>query len=276
MQEERACPLLPGVKLPKNVSVGSNLEEALAETELVFLAVPSDKVELTISKAAEFIDGQAVILCSKGFAKRARLLSEVVQEKVSGDVFCLYGPTHAEEVGRGMFSGIVLAGGEGKEQLKIMLQSEDFHIDLSEDTIGVQVAAALKNVLAIFVGVLDGLKLGDNAKAYVITKGLAEIKKIGLAWGAEEETFDGLAGLGDVLVTCTSKHSRNRFLGEQIGKGRKLEEVLAEMKMVAEGVTAVKQAFILKEKFGLELPLITGIYQILFEGKNPREVIREI
>ena len=157
-----------------------------------------------------------------------------------------------------------------------MLEGPQFKVHLSEDIVGVQVCAALKNILAVFVGVLDGAGLGDNAKAYVMTKGLEEIQQVGLKWGAKKETFYGLAGMGDMIVTCSSKHSRNRFVGEQIGKGRKLEEVLAEMKMVAEGITTVKEAIKLKEKFGLELPLITGLYDILFNGKNVEAVLEKI
>ena len=273
MEEERYCPLLPEVKLSGNIFVSSKMEEVLPESELVFLVVPSDKAEMTIEKAAEHLQNQSVIICSKGFASNLRLLSDVVKEKVSGEVYCLYGPTHAEEVCKGLFSGIVLAGGEGKEKFKEVLENDALKVDLSDDLVGVQVAAALKNIVAVFAGVLDGVGLGDNAQAFIITKGLDEIEKVGLAWGAKKETFVGLAGIGDLIVTCSSQHSRNRYAGKEVGKGRKIEEVVEEMKMVAEGVTTVKEAVKLKEKFNLELPLITGLYEILFEGKDPRAVL---
>ncbi len=276
MQVERVCPLLPEVRLPENIFVSSKMEEVVSGSKLVLMVVPSDKVEVTINQAAKFLENQAIIICSKGFASNLRLLSEAVKEKVKGEVYCLYGPTHAEEVGLGKLTGIVLAGGKGKAKLKKVLESENFKVELSKDIIGVQVAAALKNIIAIFIGLLEGLGEGDNAKAYIMTKGLEEIKEVGLAWGAKKETFYGLAGMGDLIVTCTSKHSRNRHVGEQIGKGRKLSEVLAEMKMVAEGVTNLKEAINLQEKFKLKLPLINGLYEILLEDKNPKEVLKKI
>jgi len=187
----------------------------------------------------------------------------------------LYGPTHAEEVGKGMFSGIVLAGKDGQE-LKKEIEDENLKVDFTEDIIGVQVAAALKNILAVFIGVLEGVKLGDNAQAYVMTKGLGEIKEVGLKWGAQEETIFGLAGMGDLIVSCTSEHSRNRYVGKQIGQGRKLDEVIKEMKMVAEGINILGEIPALKEKFDLELPLISGLYRIVFEGENPEVIFKEL
>jgi glycerol-3-phosphate dehydrogenase (NAD(P)+) len=276
MQNNRVCPLLPGTKLPNNITVTSEMGESLANTELVLLVVPSDKVESTINTAKEYITNQSIIICSKGFGPNLQLLSDLVKDNVSGQVYCLYGPTHAEEVCKGMFSGIVLAGGSGKEKLRDLFESGSLRVDLSEDIIGVQVGAALKNIVAVFVGVLDGMKLGDNAKAYVITKGLGEIRSIGLRMGAQEETFDGLAGLGDLIVTCSSKHSRNRHVGEEVGKGKKLDDVIKEMKMVAEGVTTVREAVKFEEKLSIKLPLMSGLYSILFEGKSPTEILKTI
>ena len=278
MQQKRVCKLLPNAHLPGNIFISHKIEEVLTQSEVVLLVVPSDKVEVTVEKARHFFSDQPIVICSKGFGGGLQLLSEAVEEKVSGKVYCLYGPTHAEEVCSGMFSGIVLAGKKGLEREKIQqaFNSDNFKVEVSEDIIGVQLCAALKNILAVFVGVLDGKKLGDNAKAYVITKGLEEIKMIGLKMGAQSETFYGLAGIGDVIVTATSKHSRNRHVGEQIGKGRKLDDVLAEMKMVAEGVTAVKRAIGFKEKLGLHLPLVEGLYHILFEGKDVEEILAKL
>ena len=278
MQEKRFCKLLPDAKLPENIFVSHLIEDVLPASDLVLLVVPSDKVEATVIKTKHLFSNQPVVICSKGFGDGLQLLSESVQKEVAGNVYCLYGPTHAEEVCKGLFSGIVLAGKSGTERERIQeaFHSEVFNVEVTDDIIGVQLCAALKNILAVFVGVLDGKQLGDNAKAYVITKGLEEIKTIGLKLGAREETFYGLAGMGDVIVTATSKHSRNRYVGEQIGKGRKLDEILAEMKMVAEGVTAVKRAIGFKEKLGLHLPLIEGLHQILFEGKKVEEILKTL
>ncbi|MBI2152050.1 NAD(P)H-dependent glycerol-3-phosphate dehydrogenase [Candidatus Woesearchaeota archaeon] len=239
MQEQRFCRLLPGVKLSENIFVSSEIEKAVADTELVLLVVPSDKVEQTLDKIAPLLENQPVVVCSKGLASGLRLLSDVVEAKVKGNVYCLYGPTHAEEVCKGMFSGIVLAGKKGPErkQIKKALESLELRVDISDDRIGLQVCAALKNILAVFVGVLDGMQLGDNAKAYIMTKGLAEITLVGKKWGAKDKTFHGLAGMGDLIVTCSSKHSRNRHV---------------------------------------KLPLISGLHGILFKGKDPKDVLKEI
>src|SRR3989344_4510324 len=203
MQEQRVCRLLPEVKLPEQIYVCSDLELTVKESEAVLVVVPSDKVEVTLKNAAPFLQSQPIILCSKGFASGQRLLSEVARQLVKGEVYCLYGPTHAEEVCKGMFTGIVLAGKKGKERSKLQkaLEHDDLRVEMSDDVIGVQVAAALKNILAVFIGVLDGLQLGDNAKAYVMTKGLAEIRTLGIALGAKKETFYSLAGMGDLIVT---------------------------------------------------------------------------
>lgn len=278
MQKSRICKLLPDAPLSDAIFISHNIEEVLPESELVLLVVPSDKVEMTVARAKHLFSNQPVVICSKGFGEGLQLLSESVQKEVAGNVYCLYGPTHAEEVCKGLFSGIVLAGKAGKERQQIQeaFHSEVFNVEVSDDIVGVQLCAALKNILAVFVGVLDGKKLGDNAKAYVITKGLDEIKTIGLHLGAKEETFYGLAGIGDIIVTATSKHSRNRHVGEEVGKGRKLDDVLTEMKMVAEGVTALKKAIGFKEHLELHLPLIEGLHQILFEGKDVDEVLRNL
>jgi glycerol-3-phosphate dehydrogenase (NAD(P)+) len=276
MQEQRICKLLPEAKLPENIFVSHKIEDVLVDFELVLLVVPSNHVEKTIGQAKEFVEDQAIVICSKGFGPDLKFLTDLVKEKVSGEVYCLYGPTHAEEVCKEMYSGIVLAGGTGREDLKKVFVSDNLKIDLTDDLIGVQVAAALKNILAVFVGVLDGMGLGDNAKAYIMTRGLEEIKNVGVALGGKEETFYGLAGIGDMIVTSTSPHSRNRSVGVEVGKGRPLKEVIDEMAMVAEGVTTLKEAMGLKEKTGLKLPLITGLHEILFDGKDPKEVLKGI
>ena len=267
MQEKGVCPLLPGVLLSENITVSSDMASTLLGAELVLIVVPSDKLESTLEKAQPYLKLQPLILCSKGFASNTRLLSEVVHTNISSSLFFLYGPTHAEEVGKVLLSGIVLVGGEGKEKLKQEFESENLKVELSDDIIGVQVAAALKNIVALAVGIASGLGMGDNAKAFIITKGYAEIRQVGMAWGAKDETFHGLAGIGDIIVTCLSEHSRNFRVGRELGRGRQLADIMAEMKMVAEGVTSAKAVPILKERFGLELPLLSVMYEIVHEGK---------
>ncbi len=273
MQQERCCPLLPQVTLPSSIYATSDLQEAMHDADIVLLAVPSQNAEQTIQSAKAHLQQQPLIICSKGFAAGVRLLSVALRELIPNELYCLYGPTHAEEVCQGKFSGVVLAGGKGKERLKEVIESRNLNVELSDDSIGVQVAAALKNVLAISVGMLQGAGLGDNAKAYVLTKGLQEIQQLGAAMGAERETFYGLAGLGDVIVTCTSVHSRNFYLGQQVGKGRSLAEVQAEMKMVAEGVAAVEAIPVLERRYNLKLPLLHIAYSVLREGKKVSEML---
>ena len=276
MQQKRVCKLLPEITLPKNIFVSSKMEEVLTDSELVLLVVPSDKAESTISNASKYLKKQPIIICSKGFAKGLKLLSGIIKQKTNNETYCLYGPTHAEEVCKGMFSCIVLAGGEGKEQLKQIIESKNLKVELSDDIIGIQVAATLKNIIAIFSGILSGLGMGSNLRAYIITKGMHEIKEVGLKMGAKEETFYGLAGIGDIIVTCFSKYSRNHYVGEQVGKGKKLKEVIDEMNMIAEGVVTVKLIPKLKTQFGLKLPLLTCVYDILIEGNDPKEVLKRI
>ncbi|MBT4935804.1 NAD(P)-dependent glycerol-3-phosphate dehydrogenase [Candidatus Woesearchaeota archaeon] len=275
MHQDRFCPLLPDAKLPENISVYSNMEPVLSDSELILVVVPSDKVESTMEKAKPFLKNQPIIVCSKGFANNTQLLSDVMKQ-YSSEVYCLYGPTHAEEVCKGLFSGIVLAGSEGKEKIKDIFETDTFKVDLSDDLVGVQVCAALKNILAVFIGVLDGMGLGDNAKAFVMTKGLQEIQQVGIEWGALPETFLGLAGMGDVIVTCTSQHSRNRFAGQEVGKGNLLDDVLKGMAMVAEGVTTAQCVPELVKRFNVNIPLLQGLYDILFTQKNPEQVLREL
>lgn len=276
MQEKRVCKLLPEVELPSNIFISCRMEEVLVDSELILLAVPSDHAKITLDEAKKFLKEQPIIICSKGFANGLHLISEVIKEQVNGEIFCLYGPTHAEEVCKGMFSGIMLAGRDGKQQLKSEIESDTLRVELCDDIIGVQVASALKNVLAIFIGALEGAGYGDNTKAYILTKGLHEIKEVGLAWGAEEETFYGLAGIGDIIVTCGSRHSRNFCTGRELGKGRKLDDVLREMKMVAEGVSTARFIGEIKEKFKLNLPILSGICKILFEGDSVDDVLRNM
>lgn len=285
MQEQRVCRLLPEVRLPANILIFTEFGEALANAELIIIAVPSDKVESTLSAARSFIQQQPIIIASKGLAREGRLLSEVVKEYCSGTIYCLYGPTHAEEVCKGLFSGIVLTrekGGKGnekrkeKQKIKKTLESSELKVELSNDIIGVQVAAALKNVIAVLVGMIEGQGLGDNARAYVMTKGLLEIQQLGLAMGAKKETFYGLAGLGDLIVTCGSRHSRNFHVGREVGKGRKLADVLNEMKMVAEGVTTTKIVPQLCQKFNVQLPLLRGVHDVLLEGKDLPDILQSL
>ncbi len=271
MQEKRVCPIFPEVTIPEGVYISSKMEEILKDSEVVLVVVPSDKVEITMKNASQFLKDQDVVICSKGFGSDQKLLTEIVKTYVRGNVYCLYGPTLALEVAKHQLSGIALAGKGDKTKLKEATETENMRVETTEDIIGVQIGAALKNVVTIFVGIVEGMELGDNTKAYVFTKGIAEIQKIGVALGAKPETFYGLTCVGDLTL-----RSRNRMLGVEIGKGKKLDEILAGSQHVSEGVVAIKNAMALKEKLGIELPIITELYDILFNGKTPQEALSRI
>ncbi len=277
MQDERHCPLLPDAKLLDNIFVTHNIEESLQGSDLILLVVPSDKVSETIDSAKHFFSNQPILICSKGLSEGLEFMTDLLSKKITNELFCLYGPTHAEEVCHGKFSGIVLAGKDNGVRLGIkdVLTSKNFKVECTEDIIGIQIASALKNIVAVFIGMLDGLNLGDNAKAYAITKGLQEIKKLGICLGGKADTFYGLAGIGDIIVTATSQHSRNRYVGEQIGKGRKLDNILNEMNMVAEGIITIKSSIQLARREKIKLPLIEGLYNVLFNEKDPIKVLED-
>jgi glycerol-3-phosphate dehydrogenase (NAD(P)+) len=192
-------------------------------------------------------------------------------------VAVLSGPSHAEEVARRLPTVVVTAGpGDFPARVQTLFKSEAFRVYTSPDTIGVELGGALKNIYAIACGICDGLGLGDNAKAALMTRGLNEMTRVGLASGAQAITFTGLSGLGDLIVTCTSKHSRNRALGEKIGQGKTLQQALSEMTMVAEGVVTSRSAYQLGQKLGLDLPIIEDIYRCLHEGKSAKESLRDL
>lgn len=273
MQKERYCPLLPEkIHIDESIKITSVLEEALEDSDAVFIVVPSNKVEVTLQNAKQFITDQKIVLCSKGFAENQELQTKAVENILpENEIYCLYGPTLALELAKGLLTGIVLAGKTDKTKLKQAIESDILKVDTTDDTVGVQIGAALKNVVTIFVGIVEGMELGQNAKAYVFTKGLNEIKEIGVAMGAKPETFLGLTAVGDLTL-----QSRNRMLGVEIGKGRKLEEILAQTNHVSEGVIAIQNAIVLKDRLGLDLPVISELNKILFENKSPKEALTNI
>jgi glycerol-3-phosphate dehydrogenase (NAD(P)+) len=209
-------------------------------------------------------------------------MSEVWREAVPGlppeRVVALSGPSHAEEVGRGIPTVVVAASPseDAGRRVQEVFMSPAFRVYTSRDVVGVELGGSLKNVIAIAAGISDGIGFGDNTKAAILTRGLAEMARLGAALGARPETFSGLSGMGDLIVTCTSRHSRNRFVGEQIGRGKTLDEVLAGMKMVAEGVRTARSAHDLARRTGMEMPITTEVFRMLFEGKDPRRAVTDL
>ncbi|MEN9355164.1 MAG: hypothetical protein RL318_2489 [Fibrobacterota bacterium] len=285
MQETRECDKLPGVRLPETVHVTSDLAAALAHASIVAFVVPSHTLRSVCASIGKILGESEVrkrhfVSLVKGIEEKTQLrMTEIVMDVLPGadavNVSVLTGPSHAEEVGNGLATTVVLANRE--EETAAALQDMFFAPSLrtyrSTDVVGVELCGAVKNVIAIASGILDGLELGDNARAALMTRGMAEMARLGAKLGGSRESFFGLAGMGDLITTCVSKHSRNRHVGEQVGRGRPLQEVLGEMKMVAEGVRTVSGVMELSKRLGVEMPITAQVNAILFEGRPAREAL---
>ncbi len=269
---------LPGVKINDSLKVVTSPEEAVKGADIVINAIPSKFIRLNMEKFVPYIkEGQIIVNVSKGVEEETLLrLSEVLEEMFpKNEVYTLCGPSHAEEVARDIPTACVIAG-RNLETAK-MLQGEfmnaNFRVYVNEDIIGVEMGAALKNVIALAAGITDGLGFGDNTKAALMTRGIAEISRLGVAMGADMMTFAGLSGIGDLIVTCTSMHSRNRRAGILIGQGKTLKEAIDEVHMVVEGVNTAKAAKALADKYNVDTPIINEINEVLFEDKPAKDAV---
>ena len=270
---------LPGVKLNDSIKYTTDLEKACKEKDILVLAVPSVYTRSTAHSMAPFItDGQIIVNVAKGVEENTLLtLSEIITEEIpNANVCVLSGPSHAEEVGRGLPTTVVVGSKDQKtaEYLQDTFMNDFFRVYTSSDILGIELGGALKNVVALAAGIADGLGYGDNAKAALITRGISEIARLGIAMGGQFETFCGLTGIGDLIVTCASMHSRNRRAGILIGQGKSADEAMAEVKMVVEGVYSAKAAMGLSKKYNVDLPIIAEVNKILFENKPPKDVGR--
>lgn len=272
---------LPGVKLPEDMVFTTDLEGSVKGKDVLVLAVPSPYTRSTSGKMKEYVeDGQIVVNVAKGIEENTLLtLSQIIEEEIpQACVAVLSGPSHAEEVGRGIPTTIVVGAKEKKvaEYLQNLFMNEVFRVYISPDVLGIELGAALKNVVALAAGIADGLGYGDNTKAALITRGIAEISRLGTAMGGRAETFSGLTGIGDLIVTCASMHSRNRRAGILIGKGYTMEEAMKEVKMVVEGVYSAKAAMGLAKKYNVQLPIIEQVNAVLFEGKTADAAVKDL
>lgn len=281
LRETGENPMLKGVPLPKELKLTSDIY-CTKDCKVVILATPSFAVRVTARKLAQVVaPGTIVVLVSKGIEKDTSLtLTQAIEEEL-GDgckVVALSGPSHAEEVGRRVPTTVVSASKDQQaaELIQDIFMNERFRVYASGDVIGVELSAALKNVIALCAGVCDGMGYGDNTKAALMTRGLTEIARLGEALGGRKETFAGLAGVGDLIVTCTSMHSRNRRCGILIGQGMPVEQALKEIGAVVEGYYAAATAKTLADKWGVEMPITQAAYQVLYENKDPKAVIREL
>ena len=267
---------LPGVRLPESIVCSHDMEKCINGAEIVVTAAPSPATRTTAKQMAPYIvPGQKIVNISKGLEGELRL-SEVYRSEIpEADISVLSGPSHAEEVSRGIPTTVVVAS-ESKETAEFLQDAfmcPTFRVYTSDDIIGVELGGALKNVIALCAGISDGLGYGDNTKAALITRGLAEITRLGTAMNARPATFSGLSGLGDLIVTGTSKLSRNYRAGSLIGSGMTLEDTLKKVHMVVEGVNTAGAAYNLSRKYNVETPIIEHAYKILFEGMDPREAV---
>lgn len=275
---------LPDVAIPSSVYVTSDLSEAASAASCWAFAMPSQAVRGVAKTLRSYMrSGLLVVSLAKGIENRSletmtQVLGEVLTAVPRERIGVLYGPSHAEEVAAEMPTAVVAAAPshDVAEQIQSVFMTDRFRVYVNTDVIGVEVAGSVKNVLALAAGMSDGIGYGDNAKAALLTRGIAEIGRLGRVMGARPETFSGLAGIGDVIATCTSRHSRNRYVGEAIGRGRSLEEVESEMSMVAEGVRTTESVYDLARRHQIEMPITAAIYSILFEGKKPEDAVDEL
>lgn len=284
LEQKREHPKkLPGIKIDSSINLTGDIRAAVSEAEVVVIAVPTQKVASVCRRLA---DTRAlpnlVINLSKGIEENTlRRVSQIIADEWTGidqkTIVTLSGPSHAEEVARQLPTTVVVAGSEGKcRQAQMLFSNAVFRAYISSDLIGVELGGSLKNVIAIAAGIARGLDFGDNTQGALITRGLVEMSRLAVTMGARPETLGGLSGVGDLITTCISQHSRNQYVGFQIGRGHKLDEVLAGMVMVAEGVTTCRSTRALAHKFMVEMPITEAVYAILFEGLSPREAVNSL
>jgi glycerol-3-phosphate dehydrogenase (NAD(P)+) len=268
---------LPGVKIPPAITVTLDAHAALREAELVVLAVPSHGMRPICRQLRPYLPARAVVVhVAKGIeTETGARMSEIIAAEWQRDAVVLSGPSHAEEVGRGVPTAVVVAGKDAAVAQQVFM-NERFRVYTHDDVIGVELGGALKNVIAIAAGCCDGIGFGDNTKAALCTRGVAEMGRLGAALGARAETFNGLSGVGDLIVTAFSRHSRNRSCGERLGKGETLEQILASTQTVAEGVKTAKSVVQLARRLNVELPISQQVYAILYEGKAPQLAVRDL
>lgn len=280
-RENRA--FLPGVILSEQVRFTSDLKEAVSGSDFVIFAVPSFAIRQTAKNASAFFDAnQQIAVCvAKGLEEETLFtLTEVIESELgeNAKVCALSGPTHAEEVGKDLPTTIVAACEDEtvSKAVQAAFMNEFFRVYTSTDSKGVELGGTIKNVIALCAGISDGCGFGDNTKAALMTRGMHEIAKLGIAMGGNLETFFGLSGMGDLIVTCTSRHSRNRRCGVLIGQGVSPEDAMKEVNMVVEGIKCLKAVKKAAERYGVDMPILSEAYSVVFEGKNPKDSVSDL
>lgn len=274
---------MPGIHIPHSIKITSNLRNAIASKELVILAIPSQYVRRVLHrvKALNILDSSVILLsATKGIeVGTLNRMSEVIHQEL-GNIksAVLSGPTIAHEVVRGIPTTAVIASNNKsiREKLQDIFMTDRFRIYTNNDVIGVELGGSLKNTIAIACGISDGLGFGTNTKAALLSRGLVEISRLGAIMGAKVSTFSGISGLGDLVTTCISPYSRNRFVGEQIGRGMSLREITAHMQMIAEGILTTKSAYALSLKYKVDMPITKEVYLVLYKNKSPLRAVRDL
>ena len=275
---------LPGIILPDRIRVTRSIEEAVANKEMVFCAVPSHRVRSVMTSAGPFLPPRTKLVCgTKGLEEdtlktMGEALTEIFGAAEKANHAFLSGPTFALEVAQGLPAAVTVAAyaDEIARDIQETLSTDNLRVYTSTDVVGVQMGGVIKNVIAIAAGISDGLGLGYNARAALITRGLAELTRLAVAMGADPMTLAGLPGLGDLVLTCTGELSRNRQVGVQIGRGENVQSISAGMKMVAEGIRNTRSVYFLAKRFGVEMPIVAQMYAVLYEGKRPPDAVRDL
>ncbi len=280
INEEKRCKFLPQVVIPDNIKCSTDFEEVIKDAEFILHVTPSKFTRETFKKYKQYVGNKPVIICSKGFEKETlKTLDEVIKEELpTVKIGVLSGPSHAEEVSIGIPTVLVVASkhDEVLELIQDTFISEKMRIYTSKDVKGVELGGALKNIIAFCAGVAAGIGLGDNSFAALITRGLSEISRLGVKLGGEKESFYGLSGLGDLIVTCLSEHSRNRKAGKLMGQGKTLEETKKEVGMVIESIDNIDVAYELGKKNDVYMPIIETVYQVIYENLEPKEAVKNL
>lgn len=272
---------LPGVKLPEDMEFTTDLESAVSGKAYLILAVPSVFTRSTAKSMAPFVkEGQIIVCVAKGIEEETLMpLTDIVEQEIpQAEVAVMCGPSHAEEVGIGLPTTVV-AGAKKRavaEGIQDIFMNNVFRVYTSPDVLGMELGGSLKNVIALAAGMADGLGYGDNTKAALITRGMFEMNKLAVTMGAKQETLNGLTGIGDLIVTCESKHSRNRKAGMLIGQGYTMQQAMDEVKMVVEGVYSAKAAIALAKNYGVDMPIIEEVNKVLFEDKPAKEAVNDL
>ena len=280
INNEKKCKFLPDLIIPENIYCSTSYEEVIKDTEFILHVTPSKFTRSTFKQYKQYVGEKPVIICSKGFEKETlKTLDEVIEEELPNvKVGVLSGPSHAEEVSIGVPTALVMASkyNEVLDMLQETFMSEKMRIYTSNDVKGVELGGALKNIIAFCAGVAAGIGLGDNSFAALITRGLKEISRLGIKLGGELETFYGLSGLGDLIVTCLSEHSRNRKAGKLIGQGKTLEETKKEVGMVIESIDNIDVAYELGKRNNIYMPIIETVYDVIYNGLDPKKAVEDL